>query len=105
MLLQKIAKMFVVFTLALSFGLSMFSFSPAASVTTRAAYGSDIPCDEFKTPTKKEKCLSILKEKLEKQAQKALDKKVYEKYNDLLSEINNVYWEFWNITTYGWDYF
>lgn len=105
MLLQKITKMFVVFTLALSFGFSMFSFSPAVSVSAKTAYGSDIPCDEFKTPAKKEKCLLKLKEKLEKKAEKALDKKMYKKYNDLLSEINNVYWEFWNITTYGWNYF
>jgi hypothetical protein len=105
MLLQKISKMFVVLSLALSFAFSMFSFSPAANVSTKAAYGSEIPCEEFRTPAKKEKCLIKLQEKLEKQAQNALDKKMYEKYNDLLSEINNVYWEFWNITTYGFDYF
>jgi hypothetical protein len=105
MLLQKISKMFVVFALALSLGLSVISIAPSASVSAQAAYGSDVPCDQFKTPVKREKCLAKLKKQLEKKAEKALDKKMYEKYNDLLSEINNVYWEIWNITTYGFDYF
>jgi hypothetical protein len=105
MLLQKVSKLFVVLSLALSFGLSMFSFAPVASVSTQAAYGGDVPCDQFKTVAKREKCLEKLKEKLEKEKKKALDKKMYEKYNDLLSEINNIYWEMWNLATYGNDYF
>ena len=105
MLLKKVSKLFVVLSLALSFGLSMLSLSPVASVSGHASYGGEVPCDEFKTPSKRLKCLNDLKVKADKATEMALDKKMYEKYNDLLSEANNLYWEIWNITTYGFDYF
>jgi hypothetical protein len=104
MVKNSITRLVVVASLALSLVLSVLSFSPVASVNSFAAYGGDVPCDQFRNIDKRLKCLDKLKKKAEKDAKKALDKRMYESYNNLLSDINNLYWEIWNVLTYGEDY-
>jgi hypothetical protein len=105
-MVKNITHSVVAMIMALTLVFSFFSFSPVSSVTTSAAnYGGDIPCDQYKTPEKRLKCLEKLKKNYEKQLKKAYKNKDWATYNQLLSDINNTYWEIWNVLTYWWDYF
>lgn len=108
-MVTKIMRFSSVFVLALSLIFSVFA-APVASVNTYAAYGEGPKCEKIKDLDKKQKCLDKLVKKYEKEqkdlrkeAQKALKDKAYEVYNNLLSDINNIGWEIWNILTYGVD--
>jgi hypothetical protein len=105
-MMKSITNSVVVMVMAFSMIFSIFSFSPVSSVVTNAAdYGGEIPCDQYKTPAKRLKCLEKEKKQLEKQLKKALKNKDWSTYNDLLSQINNIGWEIWNVLTYWWGYF